>query len=231
VAKNIFNFSRVLFINNEKKTMTVELVGLSASGKSTVARILAKDNRFLRVRFASKTKMLYYFLLFVCAQPLKFFWLNYYWFINGHNFTIKKLLYLNAVVQAGAKFAWAKYSLSATIKIIDQGLIQNYLILMDRATDEIELKLFFKRCVGKIDKVIFFTVDENQRQQWLAKRGFNGQERHLAEEDRKVFTSRLLKNASRLTAYLHAEYKNNLLEIIQPQSQENIVQLIKNKLL
>jgi hypothetical protein len=206
--------------------MKIELVGLPASGKSTVARQLIKEDDFIRARFNNKLVLIAWFIIFSLMSCRRLFWWLYYWFKISGGLSFKKMIFINAIIHVGAKEAYCYWHSSLKI-IVDQGELQNVLILNDKLISDHDLRLFVNRCVGKLDRVIIFSIDEILRQEWIRQRGVNGRERWLDDQLYKQWRDIVQQNFDKLTEYIGPCEGGKTIFIKQPMVVDEAVNMIK----
>lgn len=150
-----------------KQLEVVELFGLSATGKTTLAGKLADDG-FKWVKVRGRRELLWLNLIFVSYFPYASYqFLKLAWHSRRGP---KKLFYLklvNLFLQANAKWLLAREAGKA---VIDQGHSQNFLSLFEHAVGEGELKKL-AAILPRPSELIILEVEEEERLARLKARG------------------------------------------------------------
>ena len=150
-----------------KQLEVVELFGLSATGKTTLAEKLSQDG-FKWVKVRGRRELLWLNLIFVSYFPyasyqlLKLFWRSR----RGP----KRLLYLkvmNLLLQANAKWLLAREAGKA---VIDQGHSQAFLSLYEHPASDHEFKTL-AALLPRPSELIILEVPEEERLNRLKERG------------------------------------------------------------
>lgn len=148
--------------------MIIEFVGLSGSGKSTIARQLAQDPDFRIIKIREKGDLLRYNLAFLFRHPLRFFSLLAYVFRNSNG--LKELYYklMNCFFDYNAKSEKAR---SVDVAILDQGYFQNIISLFDHKINKEEL-VDYVAYLPKPDYLFVFDLGRKERDERLKERGY-----------------------------------------------------------
>lgn len=145
--------------------MTIELFGLPASGKSTIARALAKSG-WPTVRIQSRRELLWYALLHIAAHPLRSFWHAVYIVRYSTSVRTAYLKWSNLFLHA---LALARKAESMPRAVLDQGPYQNLLSLFDTVPSALEMDRVLS-VLPPPDKLMILTLDEEDRTRRLAAR-------------------------------------------------------------
>jgi glycosyltransferase involved in cell wall biosynthesis len=148
--------------------MVIELVGLPGAGKSTFARKLAEDKRFVIVAPTGKMPLLWWNLRFFLRFPMRSVVLAYFLlrYLGPRSYAYEKITNLFFVHNA-------KYMKARTVDraIIDQGHHQAVVSLFESIQD-IEIIRRFLRYIPKPDLLIVFDIPHNIREERMGRRGY-----------------------------------------------------------
>ena len=164
--------------------MIVELVGLPGSGKSTFARALEKEGKWIRARISNRGELVYFGALFLIRHPIsacaQLVWLVRY---RGQQ-SLWYTKFVNLFLVHNAKFMKASL---APWAIIDQGHLQNVMSLFDTPVEK-EVILRYLTAFPRPDVSVFFDIDDVERARrqgergYLAREGTSPSDRALWEE-------------------------------------------------
>lgn len=173
--------------------MLIEFYGLPGSGKTTLAKKLAKEKGYTIIKIRKKRELFFYNLIFLIKQPQRFFSLLYYVIKNSGNLPIFYFKLMNTFLDYNAKYQKAKRCENA---LLDQGYFLNVFALFDRALSKEEMKKFLKLSL-KPDLLIVFDMPFSLRQERTQARGrftrgnfseeYQRRWQKAAEENNKMF--------------------------------------------
>lgn len=148
--------------------MIIELVGLPGSGKSTFARKLAEDPRFLIVSPTGAAALLWWNLRFFLRFPFRSVALAYYTFrhLGSRSYAYEKIV--NLFFVHNAKFMKAR---TVDRAILDQGHHQMIVSLFEVVQD-VDVIRRFLRVIPKPDLLLAFDIPHEVREERMAKRGY-----------------------------------------------------------
>jgi hypothetical protein len=179
--------------------MIVELYGLPASGKSTLARKMAEDEGYIVVKAGNKAELLFYNLLFFIKHPLRAAVTFYYLIINSKSRQLFYYKFMNTFLHTNAKYQKALRHEKA---VLDQGYFQNVISVFESRLTEREM-LQYLRFVLFPDKLIIFSLSQKKRDQFAGSRGYLAREqfggkyqenwRKVAEHNDKMLKQALKK--------------------------------------
>lgn len=155
--------------------MFIELYGLPAAGKTTVAKKMAAEEGWEIVGITSRAELLYYNFLFKIKHPLRFLYLFYYLlrFNPPWRWRLFYMKFMNAFLVHNAKYMKAaKYEKA----IVDQGHWQNIISVPERKLSEAELLVYAKHFM-RPDKLMVFSADRETRAERMRERGYGARER------------------------------------------------------
>jgi len=182
--------------------MILELFGLPAVGKSSLARELAKIENIENVKIRSIPELFLYNFLFFIKNPLRFFVLLNFTLVNLRPKRLAYYKFVNTFLQHNAKYEKArKYE----IGVIDQGHSQNFLSLFEHELSDEQIKLYYK-ILPKSDLLIVVEVSEKERQKRLAGRDY-GVRRFIGEEYFHNWESVIKENFNKLREFLTNDKK------------------------
>lgn len=148
--------------------MIIELYGLPASGKTTLARKIARNTDFKIVEIKSKPELIYFNFLYLIKHPIKFIITLFYIILNSPNWNFFYQKFMNTFLQVNARYQKAlRYKLA----IIDQGYFQNIISVFEK---EISSKILIRYIKFLLfpDKLIVFNISKNKRLKLMGERGY-----------------------------------------------------------
>ncbi len=148
--------------------MIVELYGLPASGKTTLARKMVSDG-YVRVKIKNKKELLFYNFLFLAKHPVKFVASFIYVILNFGSASLFYYKFINAFLDKNAKY---QKSLRFKKSLIDQGHIQNIVSVFENKLTPREM-IRYLRFLPLPDKLIVFDVNRAKRDERAGQRGYS----------------------------------------------------------
>jgi len=169
--------------------MIIELYGLPAVGKSTLAENLSKISDFKIIKIRGLFELFWYNFIFLIKNPIKFFVNFLYILKNSNSWPMFYFKFVNCLLQYNAKHEKAKKFKNA---IIDQGHFQNVVSVFEKPISESQLKKYL-RYLPLPNFLIILEADENNTKEREAARGYFGRE-HLGEAYQKNWRQVIWQN-------------------------------------
>ncbi len=157
--------------------MISELIGLPATGKSTLARLLVSKGVIKRSRIENPLSLLFWNAVFWVRFPLRA--IRLFLQVIKHSPSLRLFYYkfTNLYLHVNGKYAKALFLGRA---IIDQGFVQNCLSLFEYEASESEMKEYFK--VAPLpDEVLIFDIPKGEREERMKGRDFKVRDEFNAE--------------------------------------------------
>ncbi len=156
--------------------MIIELFGLPATGKTTIAKILHQEGDFQHVKIRGPIEIIWFNLLFCLKHPLVAFQIFTQVYKSPRHF-FNFFLYRNAKYEKALKYKAA---------VIDEGLFQNLLSVLEKPVDRDRL-LTLAQNLPKPDLLVIVEISTEERQQRIHRRGT------LVRANREYFYEEFLK--------------------------------------
>ncbi|MGD0976853.1 MAG: glycosyltransferase [Minisyncoccia bacterium] len=148
--------------------MIIELFGLPASGKTTLAELIQEKTGFKIIKISNKTELFFYNIIYFIEHPVNFIASFVYTVINSNDLKIFRYKLINAVLYQNAKYQKA---LSTENAILDQGFCQNFLSIFETVLDPASF-LRFSKFIELPDKLIIIDLDLDETQDRSTQRGY-----------------------------------------------------------
>ncbi|MEA1963173.1 MAG: AAA family ATPase [Patescibacteria group bacterium] len=152
--------------------MLIELYGLPGSGKTTLAKIIAKEKGYKIIKIRSKRELFFYNLIFLFKYPYKFFVQLFYLISNSNNLKIFYFKLMNTFLDYNAKYQKAKKYKNA---ILDQGYFLNAFALFDSAVSKEKMKKYLS-CLLKPDLLVILDIPFSLSLERAKNRGYFARE-------------------------------------------------------
>jgi adenylate kinase family enzyme len=152
--------------------MIVELYGLPASGKTTLARELVRRAGFRIIKIRSRKELLFYNLVFLVRHPIKFFGLFWQVVKNAGSLRLFYHKLMNCFLHPNGRLIKASRFKKA---IVDQGHWQNLLALFERPLAKSDIKNYF-RFMLQPDCLVVLEIDEQTLFRRVEERGYFARE-------------------------------------------------------
>ena len=153
--------------------MIIELFGLPASGKTTLAKLLSGQRGLEIIKIRNRAELIWYNFLFLIYHPAKFFillgWLVRY--VGSGKLFYFKLM--NFFFDINARYQKAKMKKNG---ILDQGYFQNLLSLFEQEPGEAIMKSYLK-ILPRPDVLIILDIPVIDREEYIRSRGYFSRER------------------------------------------------------
>ena len=169
--------------------MLIELYGLPGSGKTTLARKIAKEKGYKIIKIRLKRELFFYNLIFLIKHPYKFFVQLFYLINNSNNFKIFYFKLMNTFLDYNAKYQKAKKYKNA---ILDQGYFLNVFAVFDEAQTAEKIKKYLNYLL-KPDLLIILDIPFSLSQERAKNRGYFARE-NFSEEYRKKWQQAVENN-------------------------------------
>ena len=176
---------KILFENEknaDKNLKSIELVGLSRSGKTTYLKKLIKNGKkgILIEQFSFLDKI-FNFFIFLIKHPLRAGYL--YYKLNTNNISIKELnfkdyLKIKWLRNSYLSAVFYKYIIAKRIKnefFIDEFLIQSILMILNKKTNEEKIREVIN-FLPKSNKILLIETDRKTRYGRIKKTRFPAQQ-------------------------------------------------------
>lgn len=148
--------------------MIIELFGLPATGKTTLAKKIESGSDFKIVKVKNKGELFWYNVLFFLLHPIRFFRGLDYMKKNSPHGSLRRYKVLNLFFDTNAKYQKARRCKKA---ILDQGYLQNLLSLYEKKVDEKDMRQYARELLLP-DKIIVLDVPFNETLRRAAERGY-----------------------------------------------------------
>ncbi|MFT7507231.1 MAG: hypothetical protein ACI92I_000374 [Acidimicrobiales bacterium] len=159
--------------------MIIELYGLPGSGKTTFVRQMEASSNWIRIRMSGKLDIFGHYIWGYLLHPVVFTKGLVHCMIRN-----RSLYYLwNFYFVQYAKYQKACHiSNNDTYAILDEGPLQTIISYPEAVLTKSDL-LSYIRLLPKVDKVIIFNIDQNQRKKQLRERVRNQSWRKKHDQD------------------------------------------------
>lgn len=127
----------------QRKNKIIELFGLPGSGKTTLSKILVeRDSKdFLQVEVKNKISRLFYFILFFFFNP-RLVYFSFLYISRCNKVVRPYVLHLFTLSCSKSMKAKIKSTFSDKIFIIDEGLFQRYLSILETEEKEEDIRKY-----------------------------------------------------------------------------------------
>ena len=157
--------------------MLIELYGLPGSGKTTLAKIIAKERGYKIIKIRSKRELFFYNLIFLIDHPYKFFVQLFYLVINSNNLKIFYFKLMNTFLDYNAKYQKAKKYENA---ILDQGYFLNVFAVFDEEQTDEKIEKYLSYLLKPdlliiLDVPFFVSLERAKNRGYFARENFSSE--------------------------------------------------------
>jgi len=178
--------------------MIIELTGLPASGKTTIAKELRNHFDYEPTKITSRGELIWRNMVFITKYPLVSIRTLFYIFSNPVNPTILYYKFMNAFIQKNARYEKAKKMYRA---VIDEGFFQNIYAIFEKTLSEKEI-LAYCLAMPKPDLLIILTPSKKELGEREVQRGYIARENLLAPEEIREWKDVAYKNHELFTSVI-----------------------------
>ena len=157
--------------------MILEFYGPPATGKTTIAREIAKSHGYQIIKIRKKRELAMYNLAFFFRYPLKSIALFYYLLANSSGWHAFYFKLMNTYLDYNAKFIKARLTPKA---VLDQGYWQNIVSLFDEKLTLSQLSRYV-RFLPRPDKLFIINTNAGLRGARAAERGYFARQKFSSE--------------------------------------------------
>ena len=169
--------------------MLIELYGLPGSGKTILAKKIAKEKGYKIIKIRSKRELVFYNLIFLIKHPYKFFVQLFFLINNSNNLKFFYFKLMNTFLDYNAKYQKAKKYKNA---ILDQGYFLNVFALFDDAISKEKMKKYLSYLL-KPNLLIILDISFNESVERAKNRGYFARE-NFSEEYKNKWQKAIEKN-------------------------------------
>jgi deoxyadenosine/deoxycytidine kinase len=170
--------------------MIIELAGLPASGKSTMAERLSSDGAGPIIKIRSRYKLMIYNIWFVFAHPIFSLVTMRYIIKNSNTASLFYYKFMNAFLHHNAKFIESQRLQKG---IIDEGHAQNVYSIFEYEQSEEFIKRYIKK-MPRSDKLIILHPSEETLMSRVKIRGYRAREQFGSTHYQNNWYSQAKKN-------------------------------------
>lgn len=148
--------------------MIIELYGLPASGKTTVAHKIAQKMGFEVVRITGRRELVVLSMLFCLKHPIFSLLTLYYISRNAYSWQLFYYKFMNCFLQHSAKYEKARRYSRA---LIDEGHWQNFIAIFETAQSR-DVLMRYAKSIPNSDALFVFNVSRQELERRIIERGY-----------------------------------------------------------
>ncbi len=196
--------------------MIIELCGLPASGKSTLAKKLQTEVNFTIIKKITKPELFFYNILFVIKYPI-FFSQTLFYILKS-----KKLIYMkvmNVLFHHNAAYQKAKKTKGNVV--LPEGHHQNLYSIFEKEIENNKLQKYISQ-IPAVDKVIVFDLPEKVIKERSEKRGYFARHDILNKKSAEEWKHFILKQNKKYIKLLSTQPKT---QVIRSKKEEEKLEI------
>lgn len=170
--------------------MIIEFAGPTASGKSSIVKILEKETLFSNIKVLKKRELILLNIIFIIKHPIFSFYTLYLITKNSNSFELFYYKFMNIFLHHNARY---EKSIHIENAIIDEGFIQNLFGIFEEKLSVEAAKKYIK-LIPHIDNIFLFKTNIKMIQDRSNTRGYFARETFMSKEKINIWIAIVLFN-------------------------------------